>query len=55
MEKKKLEDIGEIIIDGLKSAKSSKQWGEGYIPSIYKYIDEEQWQKTYKKKIQTWI
>jgi hypothetical protein len=48
--KNKLEEIGEKIIDGLKSAKLSKQWCEGYVPSIFKFIDEEQWQKVYKKK-----
>ena len=46
--KNKLEEIGEKIIAGLKSAQLSKQWREGYIPSAYKFIDEEQWQKVYK-------
>ena len=48
--KNKLYEIGQQIIDGLKSAKSSKQWQEGYIPSAFKFIDDEQWQKVYKPK-----
>jgi len=46
--KNKLEEIGEKIIGVLKSAKLSKQWSEGYIPSAYKFIDEEQWQRKFK-------
>lgn len=49
--KNKLEQIGETIIAGLKSAKLSKQWSEGYIPSAFKFIDEEQWQRVYKMKL----
>ena len=49
--KNKLEEIGETIIAGLKSAKLSKQWSEGYIPSAFKFIDEEQWQRVYKMKL----
>jgi hypothetical protein len=45
----KLEEIGEVIINGLKSAKLSQQWSDGYIPSAYKFIDEEQWQRVFKK------
>lgn len=47
--KNKLEGIGEKIIEGLKSAKLSQQWSDGYIPSAYKFIDEEQWQRVFKK------
>ncbi len=47
--KNKLENIGQKIIDGLKSARLSEQWNKGYVPSAYKFIDEEQWQRTYKK------
>ena len=47
--KNKLEEIGEKIIDGLKSAKLSQQWSDGYIPSAYKFIDEEQWQRVFIK------
>ena len=46
----KLEKIGQEIIDRLKSAKFCKQWRDGFIPSAYKFIDEEQWQKSYKDK-----
>jgi len=46
----KLEEIGQEIIDRLKSAKFCKQWRDGFIPSAYKFIDEEQWQKSYKDK-----
>lgn len=49
--KNKLEEIGETIIAGLKSAKLSIQWSEGYIPSAFKFIDEEQWQRVYKMKL----
>ena len=44
---KQLEEIGEKIVEGLKSAKLSKQWSDGFIPAILKFIDEEQWQRKY--------
>jgi len=45
--KNNLEEIGQEIIDGLKTALSSKQWRDGFIPGPLKYLDEEQWQKKY--------
>lgn len=48
--KNNLEEIGQEITDRLKSAKFSKQWRDGFIPSTFKFIDEEQWQKSYKDK-----
>jgi len=45
--KNNLEEIGQEIIDGLKSAINSQQWRDGFIPGTLKYLDEEQWQKKF--------
>ena len=45
---KSLDLISKDIISGLISSLNCEQWKSGYIPSISKFIEEEQWQKVFK-------
>jgi hypothetical protein len=43
-----LENLGKTIVDVLKLAKKSESWTQGYIPSSFKFLDEEHWQRKYR-------
>ena len=47
---KQLNSLTEIVLKGFYKAKNSKQWDEGYIPNISKFIDEEHWKRQYQPR-----